>query len=102
MRRAVYELGVETFCDRVMLGWAASERPAAAIQWRALLPMARTWPVPRLPLGGDEVVAAGAPPGPLVGAVLGEVEAWWIDNDFTSDKLSVVERLKSVVQGMVH
>jgi hypothetical protein len=31
-----------------------------------------------------------------------EVEAWWVDSDFTLDKLSVVERLKSVVQGMAH
>ena len=63
--------------------------------------MARSWSRPTLPLTGDEVVAAGVPPGPKVGAVLREVEAWWIDNDFIADKLSVVERLKAVVQGMV-
>ncbi len=102
VRQAVYRLGAETFCDRATLAWAASDRPAAAIQWRALLPMARGWPRPTLPLTGEEVVAAGVPRGPLVGAVLREVEAWWIDNDFTVDKLSVVERLKSVVQGMIY
>jgi len=102
MRRIVYALGVETFCDRVMLAWAASERPAATIQWRALLPMARGWRRPALPLTGEEVVAAGVPRGPLVGAILREVEAWWIDNDFIEDKLSVVERLKAVAQGMAY
>jgi poly(A) polymerase len=101
-RQAVYALGAETFCDRVMLAWAASERPAAATQWRALPPMARSWRRPTLPLSGEEVIAAGVPPGPLVGAVLREVEAWWIDNDFTDDKLSVVERLKAVAQGMAY
>ena len=40
------------------------------------------------------------PPGPLVGKVMREVEAWWIDNDFTDDKLSLIERLKAVAQGM--
>jgi poly(A) polymerase len=102
MRQIVYRLGAQTFRDRVTLAWAASKRPAAAIQWRALVPMAQGWPRPALPLTGAEVVAAGVPRGPLVGAVLREVEAWWIDSDFTSDKLSVVERLKSVVQGMVY
>jgi poly(A) polymerase len=45
-------------------------------------------------------MGAGVPAGPLVGAVLQEVEAWWIDSDFTEDKLSIVERLKAVAQGM--
>jgi poly(A) polymerase len=99
-RRAVYRLGPGTFCDRAMLAWAGSDRPAAAVQWRALLAMARAWPAPALPLTGAEVMAAGVPEGPLVGAVLREVEAWWIDNDFIDDKLSLVERLKAVAQGM--
>jgi poly(A) polymerase len=102
MRRLVYQLGTEVFCDRVMLAWAASPRPAASVQWRALLPMARSWRRPKLPLSGEEVVAAGAPRGPMVGAVLREVESWWVDNDFLQDKLSVVERLKAVVQGMTY
>jgi len=38
----------------------------------------------------------------MVGAVLREVESWWVDNDFLQDKLSVVERLKAVVQGMTY
>jgi poly(A) polymerase len=102
MRRIVYRLGAETFCDRVLLSWAGSDRPAAAVQWRALLPMARTWTPPSLPLNGDEVAAAGVPHGPQIGAVLREVETWWIDQDFPDDKLSVMERLKAVVQGMVY
>ena len=101
-RRYVYRLGAPAFCDRVMLQWAASDRPAATIQWRALLPLAQSWPVPTLPLAGEEVVAAGVPRGPMVGAVLREVESWWIENDFIDDRLSIVERLKSVVTGMVY
>jgi poly(A) polymerase len=102
VRQAVYRLGVEAFCDRTILAWAGAERPGAAIQWRALLPLARGWRRPVLPLSGDEVVAAGVPRGPMVGAVLREVEAWWVDSDFILDKLSVVERLKSVVRGMIY
>jgi tRNA nucleotidyltransferase/poly(A) polymerase len=57
---------------------------------------------PVFPLSGDEVRAAGVPQGPLVGKVMREVEAWWVDNDFTDDKLSLIERLKAVAQGMVY
>ena len=102
VRQGVWRLGAEAFCDRVMLAWAASDRPAATVQWRALLPMARSWPRPVLPLSGEDVVAAGVPRGPLVGEVLREVEAWWIDNDFLADRLSVIEALKAIAQGMAY
>jgi poly(A) polymerase len=101
-RRLVYRLGAETLCDRVTLAWAASERPAATTQWRALLPTARSWTPPRFPLSGEEVMAAGVPEGPLVGEVLREVESWWVESDFPTDKLALIERLKSVAQGMAY
>lgn len=46
-------------------------------------------------------MAAGVPHGPLVGKVLNEVEAWWIDADFTDDPFSLAERLKAVVQATI-
>ncbi|HEY2706700.1 MAG TPA: CCA tRNA nucleotidyltransferase [Caulobacteraceae bacterium] len=101
-RRLVYRLGAEALCDRVTLAWAASDRPAATTQWRALLPTARSWTPPKFPMSGDEVMAAGVAKGPLVGEVMREVEAWWVENDFPSDKLALIERLKSVAQGMAY
>ncbi|MBS0408531.1 MAG: CCA tRNA nucleotidyltransferase [Proteobacteria bacterium] len=101
-RQTIYRLGLQPFLDRVTLAWAASDRMAATTQWRALLPLGQSWPIPTFPLTGDEVAAAGVPRGPLMGAVMREVEAWWIDNDFIDDKLSIVERLKAVAQGMVY
>jgi len=101
-RRALWRLGGEAFRDRALLAWAASNRPAAAVQWRALLPIAETWPRPVFPLAGEEVIAAGVPEGPLVGAVLREVEDWWVDQDFPDDKLALIERLKAVAQGMAY
>ena len=64
--------------------------------------MAQSWPRPRFPLTGEEVMAAGVPPGPLVGEVMREVEAWWIDNDFSTTSSALVERLKAVAQGMAY
>ncbi len=99
MRRAIYKLGNEAFRDRVMLAWAEAGN-AKAQQWRALVAHAQMWTPPKLPLSGDEVMAAGVPAGPKVGLVMREVEAWWIDADFPDDKLSLIERLKAVAQGM--
>ncbi|MBY0563059.1 MAG: CCA tRNA nucleotidyltransferase [Hyphomonadaceae bacterium] len=98
MRRAIYRIGNEAFRDRVMLAWAGAGDKAQ--QWRALVAHAQMWTPPKLPLSGDEVMAAGVPAGPKVGAVMREVEDWWIDADFPDDKLSVIERLKAVAQGM--
>lgn len=101
-RRAVYALGVRAFVDRVKLAWAASDRNAAATQWRSLIPLAESWTPPPFPLTGEEVISAGVPKGPMVGQVMREVEEWWIDMDFMDDKLATVERLKAVAQGMAY
>lgn len=99
MRRAIYRIGNEAFRDRVMLAWAGAGGEKAQA-WRALVAHAQMWTPPKLPLSGDEVMAAGVAAGPKVGAVMREVEEWWIDADFPDDKLSVIERLKAVAQGM--
>ncbi len=99
MRRAIYKLGNEAFRDRVKLAWAGAGGEKAQ-QWRALLTHGQMWTPPKMPLTGDEVMAAGVPAGPKVGVIMREVEDWWIDADFPDDKLSVIERLKAVAQGM--
>jgi poly(A) polymerase len=99
MRRAIYKIGNEAFRDRVMLAWADGGGDKAQ-QWRALVAHAQMWTPPKLPLSGEEIMAAGVTPGPKVGAVMREVEAWWIDADFPDDRLSIIERLKAVAQGM--
>jgi poly(A) polymerase len=100
MRRAIYRLGNEAFRDRVMLAWAEAGQ-AKTQAWRALLAHAQMWTPPKLPLSGDEVMAAGVPAGPKVGQVMREVEEWWIDADFPDDKLSIIERLKAVAHGLM-
>ena len=98
MRRAIYRIGNAAFRDRVMLAWAGAGDKAQ--QWRALVAHAQMWTPPKLPLSGEDVMTAGVPAGPKVGAVMREVEAWWIDADFPDDRLSIIERLKAVAQGM--
>ncbi len=101
VRRAVYRLGAPAFKDRVMLAWAASGGEVAAPQWRMLTVYPDTWTPPAFPISAEEIKAAGVEPGPMHGKVRREVEDWWIDMDFTDDKLAAIERLKAVAQGMV-
>jgi poly(A) polymerase len=102
MRRAIYRLGAETFKNRIKLAWAASDRTATYVQWRMLYVYADAWTPPPFPLDGAEIMAAGVPEGPLIGQVRREVEDWWIDFDFTDDKMAVLERLKAVAQGLAY
>ncbi|MFM9863356.1 MAG: CCA tRNA nucleotidyltransferase [Micropepsaceae bacterium] len=101
VRRALYRFGVPVFKDWVRLRWAEDPKASNFTQWRALLALADGWVRPVFPLKGPNVMAAGVPHGPLVGKVLAEVEAWWIDADFTEDPFSLAERLKAVVQATI-
>lgn len=99
-RRAVYLAKAAPFVDRVKLAWAASEHTPAATQWLGLLAIGQAWTAPVLPVSGEDAVSAGVARGPQVGAVLREVEAWWIDQDFPDDRLGAIEQLRAVVQGL--
>ena len=100
IRRAVYRDGPQLFRDRAKLAWARAIDRGATHPWRGLIALAESWKAPVLPLTGEDVIAAGVPMGPMVGRVLREVEDWWIDHDFLDDRLSAVEKLKAVAQGM--
>jgi len=100
IRRVLYHLGPQTFRDRAKLAWARAERTATTPQWRGMIALGGGWTAPAFPLTGEDVIAAGVPRGPMVGRVLREVEDWWIDHDFIDDRMSTIEKLKSVAQGM--
>ncbi len=99
MHRLLYRLGAPSVRDRLFLCWAEDRKESNGISWRALLAMVDSWKRPGFPLSGRDVMAAGVPEGPLVGQILKEVEAWWVDSDFTEDAFSLAERLKAIVQG---
>ncbi|HEY4345775.1 MAG TPA: CCA tRNA nucleotidyltransferase [Parvibaculum sp.] len=102
VRKALYLIGVETFKDRVMLGWAEDRKGHNTFQWRAMLAMADSWVKPDFMLTGQMIKAAGVPEGPEIGRVRREVEEWWVDADFIEDEFSIIERLKAVVQATVY
>lgn len=96
LRKLIYSLGPKRFKDRVMLAWA--EQPRCAVQWQAFLALAEAWAVPRFPLSGADVVAAGVPQGPVIGKVLKDVEVWWIAHDFPNDPAQLRHYLATIIK----
>jgi poly(A) polymerase len=100
VRQALYWMGNQTYLDRVRLAWAADPAPQRTTQWRTMLAFEGGFVAPKFPVDGNQAIAAGARSGPAVGAVLAELERWWVENDFIDDELSIIERLKALVQGL--
>jgi poly(A) polymerase len=100
VRAALYWMGNDVYLDRVRLAWASDPEPRRTTQWRTMIAFEGGFVAPKFPIDGSQVIAAGARRGPAVGAILAEVERWWVENDFIDDDLSVIERLKAVVQGL--
>ena len=86
-RRALYKLGRAIYRDLVMLSGDAARAPR-------LLSMADTLAVPIFPLRGSDVAALGVPAGPEIGRWLGEIEAWWEDEDYAPNKAACLAELK--------
>jgi poly(A) polymerase len=99
-RRALYELGRETYRDVVLLSWAGTDAAPAHKGWLDLWHAADDWSSPRLPIAGADVLALGIPKGPRVGALLAEVERWWIARDFRPGKEACVRRLKELAKAV--
>lgn len=90
-RRALYRWGSALYADRVLLAAAAMPAPGRVTR---LLRLAKTWKHPRFPLKGRDLLAAGAVPGSAIGALLAELEAWWIAGDFQATKVQCRAELK--------
>lgn len=97
-RAAVFRLGRTTFLDRLSLAWAATGDDADHEAWAGLALLARHWRAPTLPLTGEDVLAAGVPPGPQVGAVLRALEDWWVEGDFRADRTAALGELIRIIE----
>jgi poly(A) polymerase len=70
-RALAYRAGTETALDRLLLACRPSDAAGVA-----------AWPLPRLPIGGGQLVARGVPQGPDVARTLRAVEAAWVEAGF--------------------
>ena len=91
-RAVLYRVGRAAFSDRVARAEARAGQPEGG---QRLLDLAEAWPIPRLPVGGKQVAAAGLEAGPETGRVLKAFEDGWIADDFPDH--GHAERLKALV-----
>jgi poly(A) polymerase len=94
-RQAIYRLGPARYRDLVLL--RAAEKGLSADHLAALLTLPADWPMPVLPVTGQDVVALGVQPGPRVGALLAAVKQWWEAADFVPGRAQCLARLKRLL-----
>ncbi len=94
-RSLIYQSGKERFRDVVLLAWARDTENEIA--WRAMLETIEQWEAPTFLLNGADVLARDIEEGPEVGALLREVEEWWIERDFAPDRAALLEKLDALV-----
>jgi len=98
VRSMLYRMGSDNFKNQIILNWAKDINNKNEVNWRSLYEVSNSWEKPDFSIKADEVLRMGIEKGPLVSKILGELEEWWIDNDFINDKFSMIERLKAICQ----
>ena len=63
-----------------------------------LLARAEKWQKPSFPLTGADVLAAGVPAGPKIGAVLSTVEEEWLAGNFHDGRAKLLARLEALAK----
>ncbi|MGI9436460.1 MAG: CCA tRNA nucleotidyltransferase [Geminicoccaceae bacterium] len=84
VRRDLYRLGKETYLDLLKL----SATTPADLDAASPLPS-----ISAMPLRGDDLVERGVPPGPGFGALLRQIENWWLDHDMQPDRTACLAEL---------
>lgn len=79
-------------------GAKAAEKNASSADWLVLRARLSAMTPPVFPLAGRDVLAAGHPPGPQVGAVLEQVRAWWLADGCTAPAEACLAFLKKVLK----
>ena len=103
--RLLYRNGPQGLAIRLKLALAAArarglgdpEALAFSGLCQRLFARAGKWKKPTFPLNGADVLAAGVPAGPKVGAVLGTLEEEWVAGNFRSDRAKLLARLEGLV-----
>jgi poly(A) polymerase len=84
-RVCLYRHGPAAYRERVLIAWTRTSAAPDSEDWRRRLGLPERWQVPRFPIKGADVLAAGVEAGPRVGEILRAVEQWWVEGGFTAD-----------------
>jgi poly(A) polymerase len=88
-RALLYQLGAQSFLDRLLVAWSRSEAGAADAAWQEFATLPARWPVPLFPLKAADFMSLGLVAGPSLGAALRAAEAAWIAADFPADRATL-------------
>jgi poly(A) polymerase len=91
-RAQIYRLGTSLYVDRLLLA------VDAVGDWGAALALAQSWTPPELPVSGGDALKLGLKAGPKVGALLDQVERWWIAGDFAADRDACLAELERIAK----
>jgi poly(A) polymerase len=86
--RALYGAPLLPLIDAVLIDPAIPPHRAAAFAR-----FAKDWSAPRLPIHGGDLQQAGIEAGPRLGALLGELESWWVERDFAPSRDALLAEL---------
>ena len=96
----LYDLGPESFADRVLIAWSRSQAGAADHVWRELASLPQRWTTPAFTLKAADFTRRGVPAGPRLGVALRAAEQAWIAADFPSDRATLEAIADAIVQNM--
>jgi poly(A) polymerase len=85
----LYELGPQSFVDRVLLAWTRAEASAGDAAWRDLASLPQRWKAPPFPLKAADFSRRGIAAGPSLGAALRAAETAWIAADFPAERVAI-------------
>lgn len=101
LKKLLYRSSKQAVLDRVMLGYAAARGEAAmndeamikAGAFSRLLETAQNYEAPLFPVTGADLLTMGIEKGPKLGKILKELEAIWIESNFSLDKEELLAKI---------
>ncbi|RVU35882.1 CCA tRNA nucleotidyltransferase [Hwanghaeella grinnelliae] len=95
------EIGRYLYRNGAEMSWGAGHLAIArgidAKSWEAVVAVAEEWQPKTFPLRGRDLLDAGMAPGAEVGALLGSIENWWIDQGFEPDLAACLDHAQSLM-----
>jgi poly(A) polymerase len=88
-RALLYDIGPQSFVDRVLLAWSRSKAGAADQAWLKLVSLPQRWTALVFPLKAVDMMNRGVVAGPALGAVLRHAEQLWVEADFPGDRTAL-------------
>ena len=82
LKAALYRLGPRLYLGHVLLAWASAGASANEAAWIPAVDLLRSWPLPKFPVGGADLIARGWASGAALGDRLKRLEEDWIASGF--------------------